>query len=437
VSQPTATIEKLAFGGNGICRIAGKVCFVPFSCPGDEVRLAVTTEKRSYLEARIVELITPSPFRTQPSCPVFGTCGGCSWQHIDYAQQLAAKQQILTETMWRGARVGAECITATQPSARQYGYRSRVQFKLHGSGDKLQIGFYRTGSHLVVDAGQGCPVALPVINEALAALRSVLKSFADIRSIPKISIDSAEQGLIAVVKYSGRDSASAAAFFEKHCGELLPLTGLFLQSERSGSLQKVYGDDLLTYSLPAWSPGSEPIRLSYQAGGFAQVNRDQNGAMLEIVKRLAGFTGTEQVLDLYCGNGNFSLPIASLVSEVTGIEEFAGSIAAARENGIKNHISNAAFICADAASGTRQLADNGSRFDTVILDPPRSGAAEAVAEICRLKPDRIIYVSCDPSTLARDCGMLAEKGYQVSECVPVDMFPQTYHIESVTLLKKQ
>ncbi|MBC8018396.1 MAG: 23S rRNA (uracil(1939)-C(5))-methyltransferase RlmD [Verrucomicrobia bacterium] len=431
------TIDKLAFGGNGVCRINGKVCFVPFGCPGDEVRLAITSEKRSYLVARIVELISPSPLRTTPPCPLFGRCGGCSWQHISYAQQLAAKQLVLAETLWRGARVGAEYVTAALPSALQYGYRSRVQFKLHTAGSKLQIGFYRTGSHIVEDVGQGCPVALPVINQALGRFRQVLEAFPDTRSIPKISIDCAEQGVIAVVTYTGRDSASVAAFFKKHYEELLPLTGLFLQSDRKTALQKVYGDDVLTYSLPAVSPDTEPCLLSYQSGGFAQVNREQNSAMLGIVRRLADFHGTEQVLDLYCGNGNFSLPIAGQVSRVTGIEEYAGSIAAAHDNCIKNGITNAEFICADSAGGTRRLADGGRRFDTIILDPPRAGAAEAVPEICRLNPAKIIYISCDPSTLARDCGLLAASGYCVKECVPVDMFPQTYHIESVTLLQKQ
>jgi len=152
---------------------------------------------------------------------------------------------------------------------------------------------------------------------------------------------------------------------------------------------------------------------------------------------MACFQGSEQVLDLYCGNGNFSLPIAGQVAAVTGIEEYAGSIAAAEANRTVNGITNAEFFCADAAAGLKQLAVSGRRFDTVILDPPRSGAAEAVPELCRLNPARIIYVSCDPSTLARDCGLLAVNGYHVRESAPVDMFPQTYHLESVTLLQKQ
>lgn len=437
MSEIRATIDKLAFGGNGVCRINGKVCFVPFSCPGDEVRLTITSEKKSYLVARIVELISPSNLRTTPLCPIFETCGGCSWQHISYAQQLEAKQHILAETMWRGARVEAHNISAACPSPHQYGYRSRVQIKLHGAGRNLKIGFYRTGSHIVEDIGQGCAIALPVINEVVTSLRKVLEGFPDTRSIPKINIDCAEQGVIAVVKYNGRDTAPVAAFFNTHSIDLRPLTGLFLKLDHTTALQKVYGDDELTYSLPVIMPGAEPCLLSYQSGGFAQINREQNRSMLEIVTRLADFHTTDQVLDLYCGNGNFSLPVAGLVSRVTGIEEYAGSISAARNNCLKNGILNADFICADAAGGTRQLVASGRRFDTVILDPPRTGAAEAIPELCRLNPSQIIYISCDPSTLARDCGLLAASGYQVQECVPIDMFPHTYHIESVTLLNKR
>lgn len=436
MSEPVAIIDKLAFGGNGVCRINGKVCFVPFSCPGDEVRLAVTSEKRSYCVARIVELMVPSPFRVTPPCPVFGKCGGCSWQHIEYAQQLLAKQQILVETLWRGARVAGECVRPVLPSPAQYGYRSRVQFKLHGSADSMRIGFFRSNSHQVEDVGPGCAIALPVINTALAALRVVLASFPDISAIGQISIDCAEQGVIAVVTYSGRDKSAAAAFFRERRADLAPLTGVFLNTGGK-ALQKLYGDDHLTYTLPAASPEANACQLAYQPGGFSQVNRDQNRAMLELVRQLACFQGSERVLDLYCGNGNFSLPIAGEVATVTGIEEYALSIAAAEANRTLNGITNAEFICADAASGLKQLAASGRRFDTVILDPPRTGAAEAVPDLCRLNPARIIYVSCDPSTLARDCGLLAESGYHVRECVPVDMFPQTYHLESVTLLQKQ
>ncbi len=435
MSEAVAVIDSLAFGGNGVCRINGKVCFVPFSCPGDEARLAITSEKRSYSEARILELLVPSPLRVTPPCPIFGRCGGCAWQHIDYPQQLLAKQQILAEALRRGARVDADCVAPTLPSPSPYGYRSRVQFKLHGPADRLRIGFYRSNSHQVEDVGSGCAIALPVINATLSALRAVLASCPDVSAIARISVDSAEDGVVAVVSYGGRDSAAVATFFRERREQLLPLTGVYLQAGHK-ALQRIYGDEQLSYTLPSAAPGAQAYRLAYQPGGFSQVNRPQNRSMLEIVRRMACFQGTERVLDLYCGNGNFSLPIAAEVAAVTGIEEYAGSIAAAEANRMANGAANAEFICADAVSGLKGLAAAGRRFDTVILDPPRAGAAEAVPELCSLDPARIIYISCDPSTLARDCALLAESGYHVRESVPVDMFPQTYHLESVTLLQK-
>jgi 23S rRNA (uracil1939-C5)-methyltransferase len=299
----------------------------------------------------------------------------------------------------------------------------------------MHIGFYRQGTHFVEDAPEGCPIALPVINQALASLRNVLQAFPEQNMLPQINIDCAGDGLIAVVNYIGREIDATAAFFNRHLKELQPLTGLYLQTGRKSTLRKVYGDDLLKYSLPDCH--NNPCLLSYKPGGFSQVNSVQNHKLLELVRRLSAFRGDERVLDLYCGNGNFSLPLAGDVAAMTGIEEYADSISAALENARKNDINNAEFICSDAVAAVRKLAESGTRFDVVILDPPRSGAGDAVAEICRLNPDKIVYISCDPSTLARDCSVLTRHGaYQVKISIPVDMFPQTYHLESVTLLQR-
>lgn len=177
-----------------------------------------------------------------------------------------------------------------------------------------------------------------------------------------------------------------------------------------------------------------PVILMYPPGGFAQVHQLQNISMLSVVRRLGDFTSSELLLDLYCGNGNFSIPLAAEVSSVVGIEGNPDSIRAAENNRTLNKVANAEFFCDDVVSGVRLLVDQGRTFDTVLLDPPRAGAGDAVPGIVSLQPNKIIYVSCDPSTLARDCGLLAGSGYTVVTSVPVDMFPQTYHIESVTLL---
>lgn len=428
-------IEKLAFGGSGVGRIDGKVCFVPFSCPGDELLVRIVAEKRSYLTAAITELVTPSPGRIAPTCPLFERCGGCDWQNVDYGQQLHAKRQILADTLWRGARVDADAVAPTVASPQQYGYRSRVQFKLFGYAERLQIGFYRAGSHFVEDAVLGCPIAVPKVNQALGRLREVLAFFPEPALIPQINIDCADDGAVAIINYIGRDRDMVLAFFQDRFLELEPLTAIFLQAGRKSTLEKICGDETLVYSMPSGDMTADCL-LKFRPGGFSQVNLHQNRALLKIIMDLAGFDGSENVLDLYCGNGNFSLPVARCVNNVTGVEDYGDSIAAALDNATLNGINNAEFICADAAAGCRHMLEQSRKFDLVLLDPPRAGADEAIPEIIRLNPMKIIYVSCDPNTLARDCGRLAAAGYKVKVSIPVDMFPQTYHLESVTLLRR-
>lgn len=428
-------IEKLAFGGNGIGRIDGKVCFVPYSCPGDELLVRMVSEKRSYVNATIVDIITPSEDRGTPPCPLFGSCGGCSWQHVAYARQLTEKRQIFADALWRGARVPGDKIGDVVASPAIYGYRSRVQFKIHGASGQLQMGFFRQGTHFVEDLKQGCPVAVPAVNQVLAKMRDLLRSFPEPTRIPQINVEVAEQGVVTIVNYIGTDCSGAVEFFNSRRHELESLSGLYLQTGRKSTLQKVFGEGELRYSLPAVDAGATPCSLTYRPGGFAQVNTLQNAALLRLVQGFAECAENDRVLDLYCGNGNFSLPLAGSVASVTGIEEYADSIAAARDNSLENGADNATFICADAAAGLRGLIGDGCCFDTIILDPPRSGAADVLDDILLLKPKRIIYISCDPSTLARDCGVLSAGGYAVVSSIPVDMFPHTYHLESVTLLK--
>jgi 23S rRNA (uracil1939-C5)-methyltransferase len=280
-------------------------------------------------------------------------------------------------------------------------------------------------------------VALPVINQALNSLRAVLAAFPEKHAITKIKVECTDNEVVAVITFIGRDKRTVKRYFLERRSDLMPLTGIYLQTLQSVSPQKVYGDDELMYLLPSADSVLPHCRLSYRPGGFAQVNRDQNAATLALVRRMGRFQSDEQILDLFCGNGNFSLPIAGQAGYVTGIEESRISIEAALRNSLLNRIGNAEFICDDAGAATRRLADSGRRYDTVILDPPRTGAAGVIPDICRLRPSKIIYVSCDPSTLARDCALLANDGYDVQESVPVDMFPHTYHIESVTLLLKR
>lgn len=434
MTLPVATIDKLAFGGNGVCRIGGKVCFVPFSCPGDEVSLHITSQKKSYCTASISGIIHSSPSRTAPGCSIFGACGGCSWQHISYPVQLEHKRTILAETLWRGARVPVDLVGDVVAASLPYGYRTRLQFKVSFQDGALRIGFYRQGSHQVVDAAAGCPIAAPVINQVLNRFRLLLRSYPHAGSISQLSIEAGDSGVVVVMHQAGKVSSKDKSFFVERSGDLAPCTGFFVKTDNQPHSEKLWGSSDISYRMNPADPEQKQVVLTYLPGGFAQVHQQQNIAMLSVIRQLGRFTSGEHLLDLYCGNGNFSIPLSAEVASVVGVEGNAGSIQSAKRNAELNTVANIQFFCDDVVSGVRRLADEGQKFGTVLLDPPRSGAGDAVPDIVRLRPEKIIYVSCDPNTLARDCGMLCESGYQVVKSVPVDMFPQTSHIESVTLL---
>lgn len=430
-------IEKMSFGGGGFGRVAGKACFVPFTAPQDTARIRIRREKSSYLEGELLELIEPSPLRVVPSCPVFGRCGGCSWQHLAYPAQLAAKQEIFTDMLWRSARVAAELIDPIILAVNPYGYRSRIQAKLYGAGSSLQLGFYQTGSHFVVDIPGECAIAHPAINQLLMELRPLLAGCPDLPKVPQIDVAVGDDGaVIAIFHYIGSRYREFCDYLTKNRTHMASADGIFLQSGRKSTIEKVAGRDLLSYRLPAeLLPGGLPTTLSFSRGGFSQVNYQQNQALIATVCDWAKLGPDDRLLDLFCGNGNFSIPLANCVAKVIGMEDYAPSIADAVRNAAANGVTNAGFYRCEAAAGVRQLAAAGETFEVVLLDPPRTGAADLVGHIPLLQPRAIVYVSCDPATLARDLGILKKSGYEVVRSRPVDMFPQTYHIESVTLLE--
>jgi 23S rRNA (uracil1939-C5)-methyltransferase len=315
-----------------------------------------------------------------------------------------------------------------------YGYRNRLQFKVATQHGKTAIGFYRQGTHQVEDAAGGCPIAAPIINQTLNCFREVLRLYPGIETVTQLSIDSGDSGVIVIIHQSGNSTRKSREYLLSKTVDLWPCTGLFVKTERHESGERIWGESAISYRMSQADPAQKPVELLYPPGGFAQVHQRQNEALLAVLRRLGNFAPTEHLLDLYCGNGNFSLPLAAEVASVVGIEGSSASVLAAESNRDINKVANVSFFCDDAASGVSRLLAQEHKFDTVLLDPPRSGADDVVTGIAQLQPGKIIYVSCDPSTLARDCGLLSGRGYRVVTSVPVDMFPQTFHIESVTLL---
>lgn len=437
MGEAEVTIERMCYGGAGFGRVEGKACFVPFTAPGDRARIRVVKEKRSFLEGELLELLSPSTLRVEPDCPLFGDCGGCNWQHLPYAEQLKQKGEIFADSLRRIGLVESDALLPVAASHNQYGYRSRIQLKLSKKDGALALGFFRGGSHQVVDAACGCAIADPLLNAISAEFRGVIPRLPELEGVSQIDLamgDDAES--VAVLHFAGNDPAALVARLQACRAELPSVSGLFLRCGGKSRIVKVFGVESLSYGIPAGLfPGSRPMRLRFGRGGFSQVNYPQNLELIRTVWQWGEFTGAERVLDLYCGNGNISVPIAPYLGQLIGVEGYAPSIDDAVANAQANGVVNASFQVSDAAAAVKRFASRGERFDLVILDPPRSGA-EAVGEIARLAPKSVIYVSCDPPTLSRDLALLGEKGYRVVGSQPVDMFPQTYHLESVTLLKR-
>lgn len=428
-------IESLCYGGAGFGRMDGKACFVPFTAPGDVAKVRVTKEKRSFVEAELLELIEPSGLRVAPLCPVFGVCGGCDWQFLPYAEQLKQKGSIFADTLARIGKVAREKVLPVAGAPAPYGYRSRIQVKLRAAKGDVRLGFFRTGSHDIVDFGAGCPLASELLNRMAAQFRALIPGVPQFAAVSQLDLSIGDNGEgIAILHCRGEQAGELVQSLAEK-GSLLPaVSGAFVRSGPKGELVKAFGIESLSYGIPAGiAPGSRELRLRFGRGGFSQVNYEQNHELIRTVCEWAELNGTERVLDLYCGNGNISIPLALLAREILGIEGYAPSIADAVANAAANGIENAEFQVGDVAQAVRRLAKRKERFDLVVLDPPRGGA-EAAAEVAQLAPAKIIYVSCDPATLARDLAQLESNGYQVTRSKPVDMFPQTYHLESVTEL---
>lgn len=418
-------IESLAYGGKGVARVDGKVLFVTGAAPGDLAICRLTREKKRYAEAELAELVEASELRRKPPCPVADQCGGCQWQYLEYADQCRWKEDIFRGLLQRQAGVEDAQILPIVPAPDEWHYRSRVQFKCFQHQGKFLTGFYRPGSHVVVDV-DSCPVVAEKLNAVLAQIKPQLAESPFAPSISQIDMGLGDDGQIRVVIHTQNDLQPLADY----CRPLAEETGisLFLQSERKKKPQHVCGpvDLQITIDQP-------PLQLAYGPGGFAQINLQQNRNLVEAVLQAAQLSGTETVLDLYCGMGNFSLPLARQAGRVVAVEDFAPSIAKGRENAAANGIENVSFECRPA-EGYLNKSGQDVYFDLVLLDPPRSGAYPVMAELLEHRPRKIIYVSCDPATLARDLKSLLHGGYRLDSSQPFDLFPQTYHMESLSVL---
>lgn len=425
-----AEIESLDHEGRGVAHLAGKAIFVDGALPGESVSIRRTRRQRRYDEAVVVEVLRAAPERATPRCRHYGTCGGCSLQHLDHAAQLAAKGRIVSEALERigGIRPERWLAPLTGPV---WGYRRRARLgcKHVDKKGKVFVGFRERGSPLLADL-EVCEVLAPPVGALVSALAALVASLGIKRRVAQIEVAVAENATALVLRVLDDPDPSdlqRLREFEREHG-----VTLFLQR---GGLETVAPlsppAPALRYDLPGLAAGIE-----FAPTDFIQVNGKLNHLMVTHAIELLAPRPTDRALDLFCGLGNFSLPLALRVASVDGVEGDAALVARARANAARNDIANAAFHAADLFAPVQQGAWARAAYDLVLLDPPRAGAREALPVAASSRPRRIVYVSCHSGSFARDAGILVQElGYRLVAAGIMDMFPHTSHVESIALFE--
>jgi 23S rRNA (uracil1939-C5)-methyltransferase len=411
----------------------GKTVFVAGALPGELVEYRVRRRERNHDQAELLSVLEAAPDRITPRCAHFGVCGGCALQHLDHASQLEVKDRELREALRRIGKV--EPAGWLSPlSGDPWGYRRRARLGarfVHARGRSL-VGFREKMSSYVADV-ERCEVLRPEIGGLVGELGRLVSMLSIPERIPQIEVAVGDNGTVLVIRVlsapSMTDRDKLAQFERDHDLRIL------LQAGRPDELEPLSGPrPELWYELPAYG-----LRLALEPADFIQVNGAMNRMLIDRVIELLEPAADSRVLDLFCGLGNFTLPLARRAAQVTGIEGDAGLIARARQNAVRNGITNAMFQVANLAGEEavdRCLALAGSEgFSHVLLDPPRTGAVDVLPALARIAPRRIVYVSCHPGSLARDLGILvAQHGYTLQSAGIVDMFAHTSHVESVAVL---
>ncbi|HKA28390.1 MAG TPA: class I SAM-dependent RNA methyltransferase [Candidatus Binatia bacterium] len=406
-------IERLTYGPDALAHHAGRVVFAPLAAPGDLVRARIVERHRGFLRAELTGVVRAGPDRVEPRCPVFGRCGGCQWQHVAVAAQRAAKRGLVAEQLARLGGLHDADVRPTRASADAWGYRSRITLVADGR----RLGFRRTRSHDLVEIDD-CTIADPVLVSHLDVARAWAST---VRGAPlRVTLAAAPGGVVLAATLRTRPTAVDGAATERLLASTSSVRGAVLTG---GAERLVVGDPSLRV------PVEPDLVLEVPADAFTQVNPSANLLVVATVLELGEFRAGERVLDLYCGAGNFSLPLARRGAEVTGVERSPVAVAAARANADRLGLGSVRFTRDAVAAALERLPP--APFDAAVLDPPRGGAADVAGALAARRAARILYVSCDPATLARDARTLVAGGYRLRRVQPLDVFPQTYHIETV------
>jgi 23S rRNA (uracil1939-C5)-methyltransferase len=447
-SEIEVAVESMAFTGRGVGRVDNRVVFVSGGIPGDRVLATITKKKKSYFEASVKEILEPSPDRIDPPCRHFDICGGCSFQIVPYEKQLHYKEEFIRDAIVRIGGIENPPIRKIIAGSEQLFYRNKMEFSFLPMPDApARLGLHVRGKWSEVFDVDECLLQSPKSNEIVQLTRKLVNEL----GIPAYHISRHEGFIRFLVIRDSKCTGKVLVNIVTNEGESSPLDKLVATlAENFPEIAAIYRtinstpanvatgerEELLWHSEALYETiGSHKFAVAPTT--FLQTNSVQTPLLYDQILELADFSGDQEVLDLYCGCGTISLYISEYVRSVLGVEVDEKAVHLAERNALENGVTNCSFVAADAARFLQKLVQDDAKFDRVVVDPPRAGMGnKVVRRLARLEVPLIVYVSCNPSTLARDLEQFRLWGYSLKDCIPVDMFPQTFHVETVNRLEK-
>lgn len=436
-------VERLGSSGEGVGRIEGVTVFVPGALPKERVLITIVDVKKKYAIGEVRERLTDSLDRVVPRCPIYEVCGGCQLQHLSYAAQLAVKRQQVIDALERIGGLRGVLVHPVIGAETPWQYRNKMQFPVGSAKGNIVIGCYAKGSHDIINT-EDCCIQQAENNDLMNAMREAVKRF----GIPVYHEDRHTGVLRHIMGRVGKNGALMAVFVTAvpelrrskeivhFLREKLPHLVSVQQNIQTYRSNVILGRETkLLWGKPTIEDTIGRLSFHISPRSFFQVNTEQAEVLYQKALSYAALTGRETVIDVYCGTGTITLFLAQRARRVIGIEIVAPAIRDAQKNARDNRVKNAEFIVGDATDVMPRLYRDGIRPDVVVVDPPRAGCTPPVLKsITAMHPSRIVYVSCNPASLARDLAILTSLGYQTKEAQPVDMFPMTSHIETVSLI---
>jgi 23S rRNA (uracil1939-C5)-methyltransferase len=439
-------VDSLAYGGSGVTRHDGFVVFVRGGVPGDDVRARVTKVKRGFAEGVVTEVVRPSSDRVAAPCPHFGVCGGCRFQDLAYEVQVTEKERQVRDALVRIGRFPDPPLEPIVPAASQYGYRNKLEYSFTSTPEGVDLGFHRAGRWDEVIGIDVCLLTTDVGN----AIRVAVRDWAREEGLEPYDQEAGTGYLRHLVVREGRNTGQALVVLVTAPGERFEAGYLVDVLRRLPEVRSIHwainDTPAEQTNLPTkllW--GEEAIeeeilglRFRVRPSAFLQTNTEMAERLYELAREYAALTGTENVYDLYCGTGTIGLALANRAASVWGLEISEEAVACAIENAERNGIGNTSFFAGNVGQTIEELREEAGEPDVVVVDPPRAGlAGKALRRTGALGASRVVYVSCNPTTLAPNAAQMAEDGYRLAKVRAVDMFPHTPHIECVALIERE